>query len=134
MNFDFEKQILELKVVCSKGTYIRTIVNDLGEYTNAGAVMIELTRINSANMNLDDAISLTDETTKADIMSALIEPKQVLDLAIVELNDEHYKKVLNGNKFQLKAKVGDILLSYEDKIVALANSDGKFIQPKKVLL
>lgn len=134
LNFDFEKQILELKVVCSKGTYIRTIVNDLGEYTNAGAVMLELTRINSANMNLDDAISLTDETTKADIMSALIEPKQVLDLAIVELNDEHYKKVLNGNKFQLKAKVGDILLSYEEKIVALANSDGEFIQPKKVLL
>ena len=96
--------------------------------------MLELTRINSANMNLDDAISLTDETTKADIMSALIEPKQVLDLAIVELNDEHYKKVLNGNKFQLKAKVGDILLSYEEKIVALSNSDGKFIQPKKVLL
>ena len=55
-------------------------------------------------------------------------------MPIIELNDDHYKKVLNGNKFQLKAEEGDILLSFEEKIVALANSDGKFIQPKKVLL
>lgn len=134
LNFDFEKQILELKVSCSKGTYIRTIVNDLGEYTKAGAVMTELTRINSANMNIENAISLTDETTKDDILSALIEPKEVIDLPIVKLNDEHYKKVLNGNKFKLNSEIGDVLLSFEDKIIALANSDGVFIQPKKVLL
>lgn len=134
LNFDFDNQILELKVVCSKGTYIRTIVNDLGEYTKAGAVMTELTRINSANMELVNAIDLTDETTKEDIVSALITPKEVIELSIVELKEEHYKKVLNGNRFQLKSEVGDILLSYDNKIIALANSDGQFIRPKKVLL
>ena len=134
LDFDFEKQTLELKVECSKGTYIRTIVNDLGEYTRAGAVMTALTRINSANMNIEDAISLTNETTKDDILSALIPPKDVIDLPIVELQEQHYQRVLNGNKFQLDSPVGDILLSYDEKIVALANSDGKFIQPKKVLL
>ena len=96
--------------------------------------MTELTRINSANMDIEDAISLTDETTKEDILSALIQPKEVIDLPIVELLEQHYQKVLNGNKFQLNSEAGDILLSYDDKIIALANSDGKFIQPKKVLL
>lgn len=134
LNFDFDNQILELKVACSKGTYIRTIVNDLGEYTMAGAVMCELTRINSANMNIENAISLTAEMTKQDVLNCLISPKDVIDLQIINLQEAHYQKVLNGNRFELNSDMGDILLSYNDKIIALAHSDGKFIQPKKVLL
>ena len=38
ISFDYEKQILKLDIDCSKGTYIRTIVNDIGQELGCGDV------------------------------------------------------------------------------------------------
>ena len=58
IDFDYENQILRLDVSCSKGTYIRTIVNDIGQELGCGAVMFELIRTSSAEMLLENAISV----------------------------------------------------------------------------
>ena len=135
VEFDYEKQILKLDISCSKGTYIRTIVNDLGTVLGCGAVMFELTRTNSASMNIENAIELKETLLKDDIIENLIKPQDVLPLTQVEILPEDFKKVLNGNKFENTYKVSnEILLLKEGKIIALATADEKFIQPKKVLL
>ena len=135
VEFDFENQILKLDISCSKGTYIRTIVNDLGEALGCGAVMFELTRTDAASMLLKDSLILSDELTKEDVIKNLIEPCSILAMECVEIPSEVYQKVLNGNKFKNKThKTGDVLLTKDGKVVALAHSDMQFIQPKKVLL
>lgn len=135
VEFDFEKQILKLDISCSKGTYIRTIVNDLGEVLGCGAVMFELTRIDSASMKIDDALELKETLSKEEIINNLIKPQNVLPLPLIEISPEDFKRVLNGNKFENTYKVlGETLLLKEDNVVALAQADDKFIQPKKVLL
>ncbi|NGX56271.1 MAG: tRNA pseudouridine synthase B [Candidatus Anoxychlamydiales bacterium] len=48
---------LELKITCSKGTYIRSIANDLGIKLNTGAYLYNLTRTKSGKFDLKDAIS-----------------------------------------------------------------------------
>jgi tRNA pseudouridine55 synthase len=50
---------LELKfsVVCSKGTYIRSLANDFGKALNSGAHLSELRRTKIGNFNVNDAIS-----------------------------------------------------------------------------
>ena len=50
ISFDYEKQILKLDIECSKGTYIRSIVHDLGQFLNVGAVMSELIRTKSSGL------------------------------------------------------------------------------------
>ena len=60
LEFDEQTQKLKLDITCSKGTYIRTIVNDLGEALNTGAVMYELTRIEAGGMNIKNSISIDE--------------------------------------------------------------------------
>ncbi|WP_215773093.1 tRNA pseudouridine(55) synthase TruB [Mesomycoplasma hyorhinis] len=44
LNFDYNQQTLELQFRVSRGTYIRTLVHDLGQMLKIGAIMVELTR------------------------------------------------------------------------------------------
>ena len=135
VDFDYENQILRLDISCSKGTYIRTIVNDLGEMLGCGAVMFELTRTEAASMKLENALDLKETLQKDEIIENLVKPQDVLPLTQIEISPDDFKKVLNGNKFENTYKVsGEILLLKENNVVALAHADEKFIQPKKVLL
>lgn len=135
VDFDYENQILRLDISCSKGTYIRTIVNDLGEVLGCGAVMFELTRTEAASMKLENALDLKETLQKDEIIENLVKPQDVLPLTQIEISPDDFKKVLNGNKFENTYKVsGEILLLKENNLVALAHADEKFIQPKKVLL
>ncbi len=134
INFDYENQILELEISCSKGTYIRSIVNDTGIELKTGAIMSKLIRTVSSGMKLSDSLILTENLTKEDISNNLINPKNLLNLNCIEINENDYKKVINGNKFTNKTDYsGDILLTKENKIIALASADSEYIQPKKVL-
>lgn len=47
-----------IKVSCSKGTYIRTLCDDLGRKLNCGAVLTELRRTKACGFTLDDAITI----------------------------------------------------------------------------
>ena len=135
VDFDYEKQILRLDISCSKGTYIRTIVNDLGAVLGCGAVMFELTRTDAASMKLENALELKETLSKNDIIENLVKPQEVLPLPQIEISPDDFKRVLNGNKFENTYKVnGEILLLKENSVVAFAQADDNFIQPKKVLL
>lgn len=55
---DFRNPFLELKVVCSKGTYIRALANDMGELLGCGAFLKELTRTRIGPYKIEDAYSI----------------------------------------------------------------------------
>jgi len=48
----------EIEVTCGKGTYIRTLIKDIGEKLGCGACMAELTRLRSGDFTADTAIRL----------------------------------------------------------------------------
>ncbi|HEY0246282.1 MAG TPA: tRNA pseudouridine(55) synthase TruB [Mucilaginibacter sp.] len=51
---------VDFRVVCSKGTYIRSLVNDFGKALNNGAYLSKLTRTRSGNYKLEDAWEVTE--------------------------------------------------------------------------
>lgn len=55
-----EMPIVEFRVVCSKGTYIRSLAYDFGKALNSGAYLNSLCRTRSGNYLLSDALSLDD--------------------------------------------------------------------------
>ena len=135
ISFDYDKQILKLDIACSKGTYIRTIVNDLGTVLGSGAVMFELIRTNSSGMDLENSFILIENTHLDDVKVKLINPIEVLQMNSLEVNDGEYKKLLNGNKFENRSKFnGELLLTKKNNIISIAYADKEFIQPRKVLL
>ncbi|MFT8229934.1 MAG: tRNA pseudouridine(55) synthase TruB [Enterobacterales bacterium] len=54
----YSKKIIELEIYCSKGTYIRSIIDDLGEKLNCGAHIMTLRRIKIDNFNEKNMITL----------------------------------------------------------------------------
>lgn len=54
---------VDFRVVCSKGTYIRSLVHDLGKALNNGAYLSKLTRTRSGNFKIEDAWEVMDLVT-----------------------------------------------------------------------
>ncbi len=63
---------LEILVTCSKGTYIRSIANDLGKDLKTGAYLESLIRLKSGPFNLKDAVNQNDLKEGFDISKHLI--------------------------------------------------------------
>ena len=105
---DFYEDKLKLKIECSKGTYIRTLAEDIGAKLNVGAYLLELERISIGHLNLEKAIKIEEiEKLKDENKPEILLPMDTL---------------LNSfKKMKLKIK--------EEK----ALSDGKIIKKTKSL-
>ncbi|WP_299579062.1 tRNA pseudouridine(55) synthase TruB [uncultured Sunxiuqinia sp.] len=57
---DFSNNKLEIRVVCSKGTYIRSLARDIGKALNSGAYLVGLKRTKIGDFKLEDAFSVDD--------------------------------------------------------------------------
>ena len=67
--FDEAKMQLTIRVVCSKGTYIRALARDIGQKLNSGAHLIALRRTRVGNTSVEDCYTIEqflDESTKYD--------------------------------------------------------------------
>ena len=58
LHFDESAMQLEIRVVCSKGTYIRALARDIGEALGSGAHLIALCRTRVGNVRLEDCMTL----------------------------------------------------------------------------
>ena len=55
---DLEKMEIKIRVVCSKGTYIRALARDIGEALNSGAHLTGLIRTRVGDVRLEDCLSV----------------------------------------------------------------------------
>lgn len=101
---DIEKGEIEFDVTCQKGTYIRTICDDIGRELGCGAAMTALTRTASGPFDIEDAVdievlcSMSDE----DIEKHLIPMQDTLnELGLIILNDNRVTAFCNGNSTYL---------------------------------
>jgi tRNA pseudouridine55 synthase len=56
----YRQPLIEINIDCSKGTYIRSLANDLGQYLGCGAHLINLTRLRCGLFSIGDALSLEE--------------------------------------------------------------------------
>lgn len=59
---EFNEALMQLKirVVCSKGTYIRALARDIGKALNSGAHLIELRRTRVGDIRIEDCLTIQD--------------------------------------------------------------------------
>lgn len=58
LNYDEESRSGTLEVSCSKGTYIRTLISDIGDVLGSGGIMTSLVRIRACGFSLEDCVTL----------------------------------------------------------------------------
>lgn len=94
---------VRLKVNCSKGTYIRTLCQDIGEKLDCGATMTELTRTRVGQFGIEEAVTLSELERLRDngTLEEHIVPVDAVfaDLREVTLQDKFLKLIDNGNAF-----------------------------------
>lgn len=148
----FEGDEVEMEVHCSKGTYIRTIVDDLGEMLGCGAHVTMLRRTGVAKYPYEKMVTLEqlnelleqahrDEVAPKELLDPLLLPidTAVEDLPEVNLNAELTNLVQHGMPVQVfGAPEGTPIrmTSGEDKLfigVAEVNDDGK-VAPKRLVV
>ena len=90
---DVVDNIFQIHVAVSKGTYIRSLVRDIGYALGTVAVMTDLIRTRVGKFLLEDT-SLLSDIKEGNY--ALLDPREVLDLPIIMVDDFLLKKIRNG--------------------------------------
>ena len=113
---DYKEDSFKFRCVVSKGTYIRSLIKDMGDFLDIPCTMSSLKRTRQGKFSLDNAIELDDVT----INSNLINISEALDIETIEINDNDYKKVVNGasinNDYNIKDKV---LFIKDNRVIAI---------------
>jgi tRNA pseudouridine55 synthase len=134
----------ELRVLCSAGTYIRVLAEDIGKKLNIGAHLAELRRTRAGKFVIEKSVTLEklEEIVTANKLAEFLVStnEAVSHLAEVKLSNEDVAKIKNGVKLRrdLKdSKDGDFLrLTEGENLLAIGfyNEAEKTVQPKLVLV
>lgn len=122
-----EENIIKIRTFVSKGTYIRSLINDIGMSLETYATMTDLIRTKVDKYNLEDAYTLEDvEENNYKLLSI----DEVLDYPKIELSDELYKKVSNGVKISNDYNINDkVILKYNNHLVAIYEEKDNYLIP-----
>jgi tRNA pseudouridine55 synthase len=98
MNFNQKTAIVKFEVICSKGTYIRTLCSDIGDELGCGAHLLNLVRKKVGNFSIEDSLNLEElKKEKALGKRYLISIDSALEeLDKITVKSEATKTVLNG--------------------------------------
>ena len=117
----FEKDEITFLAKVSKGTYIRTLGEDIAEKLGTVGHLTKLTRTEIGPYSLMNA-KKSSEVTKEDLIPI---SKMLGHLKSFEVDGELAKKALNGMHFRLPINDETILLKDKDGIIALYKRDSK---------
>lgn len=129
----------QVKVVCSAGTYIRSLAYDVGQVLGVGAHLAALRRTQSGNFDLANAVSLDtlrEAMAAGDWEQYLLSPEVALaDIPRVDLTAEQSLMVQQG-RFVALDGVGDVLRAYspDGQLIALLEPHDSLWKPMKVLV
>ncbi|MBE2895316.1 tRNA pseudouridine(55) synthase TruB [Pasteurellaceae bacterium HPA106] len=108
---DYEAPFLRLNVHCSKGTYIRTLVDDLGKMLGCGAHVVVLRRIGVANYPQDKMLSLEQlqalsEQGASALDKVLLPTDSAVDtLPALMLDESQALRICQGQRLKLNVKM-----------------------------
>lgn len=133
-NFDEEKQEAQVYIECSKGTYIRSIANDLGQNLCCGGYLTRLIRTKAGKFLVEDSIKMQDYKSIEFVEKHLIEPISMLNYPLYNLNTSEKLDISNGKPILNKSinNAENIILVYNDSIKAVASSCNGCVKVKKV--
>jgi len=132
-NFDEELQQAQILLKCSKGTYIRSIANDLGKNLGCGGYLIKLIRTQAGKFRVENSVQLDG----IDVKSNLINPLDILNLPKIAVDNDDLARIKNGMPiYKTCDKIGNFVsLIYNDvEICAVGIADGEKIKLKKVFI
>lgn len=128
---------VDVRVVCSAGTYVRTLAHDLGVRLGCGAHLDALRRTRVGRFRIEEASTL--EELEGRVAERLVAPEAlVAELPSVRLTEELVRRVLHGQGVAAEGVEGDgdcAMLDAEGRLVAIGRIDREagLVRPRVVL-
>ncbi len=127
---EYSEKSFKFRCVVSKGTYIRSLIKDMGDMLKIPCTMSDLVRTRQGVFNISNAIDLDNIS----INSNLISISNALNIKIEEIDAKEYKKIINGasidNLYNVKDKV---LFIKNKKEIAIYKRDNNVLKCLKML-
>lgn len=133
LSYDDKTREGKFFILCSKGTYIRTIIHDIGNRLGVGGIMTALVRNSSSGFLLDQCYTIDEVQQKANengISDIIIDiDKAFSDYAMIQLNDAQTKMYKNGikldiNRIEIKSVTDKLrVYSAQGEFIGLAVTD-----------
>lgn len=130
-----------IDVICSKGTYIRSLADDLGKALGVGATLTMLRRTETAGYTADMCVTLDE--LKENPQKYLREADSVVSYCpAVNVTDNQTRRFLNGGElflerinFDTEVSDGDLIrvYSFDNKFLGLGLVDGELLKIKCII-
>ncbi|MBA7581725.1 tRNA pseudouridine synthase B [subsurface metagenome] len=123
--------MVKFEVICSKGTYIRTLCNDIGDELGCGAHLSNLVRKKVGNFSIEDSLNLEElKKEKALGKRYLISVDSALEeLSKITVKSEAIKTVLNGGVISSEqiVEIPEGLKTRKNKFVKIFDAKGNLL-------
>ncbi|MDT5123500.1 MAG: tRNA pseudouridine55 synthase [Acidobacteriota bacterium] len=120
---------LQVRVVCSAGTYIRTLAESIGERLGMAAHVTSLRRTRAGDFGIEAALTLDElkiEAETGDVEAAILSPYAALSqMPFVHLTTDEARRALHGIALHLKRETETNWL--DDEPVRMCDADGHLI-------
>ena len=135
----------EISVECSSGTYIRTLISDLGEALGCGAVMTDLRRTKANGFDIKNAVTLEQlsEAAENGVFDEVVTPveKALENYPMIKVTAAQAKRFRNGGELDLQRLKYPRMLGYfriydpEDNFIGLGEiGTGDSLAVKRVYM
>lgn len=131
LDFDESIQSGSLEISCSKGTYVRTVIDDMGRLLKTGAVMTDLRRTQACGFSVDECISLDEAKQLAEtgrLESALHSVESLFDTYnMIKISQAQSKRFSNGGALDLNRTALKNQNVRDKTIFRVSDNNGGFI-------
>lgn len=114
---NYENNKAKIKVVVSKGTYIRSLIRDIGHYLNTYATMISLIRTKQGPFKIENSYTLED--IKNNNYKLITIEEIFSSYPKIEVTEDMKKKIINGQELINIYNSNYILFTYQNNLIAL---------------
>lgn len=130
-SFDEETQSGTMTIACSKGTYIRTLIDDIGKKLGCGAVMTALNRTTACGYKIENAITLDQVKELAEngeLQSKIADTETLfLNYGYVAVSDAQAKRFHNGGALDVNRTYLEKLKPEEGTIFRVKDKNHNFL-------
>jgi tRNA pseudouridine55 synthase len=136
LDVDADTGLVRFEMTCAAGTYVRAVARDAGEALGVGAHLTELRRTRIGRFAADEALPLDRIDDPDAVAAALVPPLKALGhLPVVELTAEEAAAIRHGRPVAAvgRAAGGMVALAADGALLAMAESDGERLRPRKVM-
>ena len=127
---NYTDDIIQFKTTVSKGTYIRSLIEDICEKLNTVGTMNNLQRTKQGYFNIEDSYYLEDIKNNN---YKLVDIEKILNYKTYDLSKKEYEKVINGCKMNFNINDEKVFLKYLGDIIAIYIKDNEFYKPLVML-